>query len=293
MTHSWCWSHRRSWEEKEAAGFLEWLFFFFYSRILILDSSLKAVRFFFPFTVRFSWKGQSEKRKKSELFQLCFLFQSVHQSAPSICVRNGGEKYLRCLRIITRNNSRDGESAVLFFLDLHKDFLFPQKSLVCGGFRVYFHTKPSWPHVAPFNIIFLSRKWSDERRGGEDEHVLRVLFFLNLYQLSSLEPSRRAKHKRLQSLRDILFSPSLNTLYHNPGPTQLHSLLDIQLHPAVAGGHLSVGRHLHKHSPSLQRMDKWIRQTLTRFSPATGSTFHLLRVPAAAVMQDNPETQIK
>lgn len=91
----------------------------------------------------------------------------------------------------------------------------------------YTHTKWSPPHDARFTIIFLSRERSDERRGGEDVRVLRVLFFLNLYQLSSLKPSERLKHKRVQSLGDILFSPSLNTLYHNPRATQLHSLLDI------------------------------------------------------------------
>lgn len=69
--------------------------------------------------------------------------------------------------------------------------------------------------TALFSTVWKGEKWWEmlKSKEGEDEHVLWALCCLILYQLSSLSPSKRLNHKRIQSQGDILFSPSLNTLY--------------------------------------------------------------------------------
>lgn len=67
----------------------------------------------------------------------------------------------------------------------------------------------STPFHATENKIIgeVMREEERESKEGEDKHVLRALFCLILYQLSSLGPSEKLNHKRVQSLGDILFFP--------------------------------------------------------------------------------------
>lgn len=98
---------------------------------------------------------------------------------------------------------------------------------ICTSMCVYLHIYEL--HMIPTPcftvhcVIFRSLEGSRVMRGverkskgGEEKHVLRALFCLILYQLSSLGPSEKLNHKRAQSLGDILFSPCLNTLYYSP-----------------------------------------------------------------------------
>lgn len=64
----------------------------------------------------------------------------------------------------------------------------------------------------------MTREEEKESKEGEDRHVLRVLFCRILYRLSSLGASEKLNHKRIQSLGDILFSPTLNTVYYSLDP---------------------------------------------------------------------------
>lgn len=151
--------------------------------------------------------------------------------APSISVKKRGEEYLR---IITEKQYPRRQKRHPFNLTSMKTRYLRPNHL----HRVYIHI---YQHkVIPtsrctIQYYFPQHRWEGWEERREDERVLRALFSLSLYQLSSLKPSESVNHKRVQSLGDILFSPSLNTLYHNPRPTQLHSLLHLLLHPAVAG----------------------------------------------------------
>lgn len=110
----------------------------------------------------------------------------------------------------------------LSFLPLYIDFFSVYFSLcvtLCGYIYIFMNSTWSSPLIPEFTALF-STAWKGEKwwemlksKEGEDEHVLWALCCLILYQLSSLSPSERLNHKRIQSQGDILFSPSLNTLY--------------------------------------------------------------------------------
>lgn len=85
----------------------------------------------------------------------------------------------------------------------------------CTCTYIFINSKWSPPPLfTVHSVIFCSTEGSEvmreeerESKEGEDKHVLRALFCLILYQLSSLGPSEKLNHKRVQSLEDILFLP--------------------------------------------------------------------------------------
>ena len=113
----------------------------------------------------------------------------------------------------------------LSFLAVQQSFLSIWNSL-CVSMCVYLHIYEL--HMIPtpcftvHGVIFRSLEGSGlmrgverESKGGEDKHILRTLFCLILYQLSSLGPSEKLNHKRIQSLGDIIFSPSITIWIDN------------------------------------------------------------------------------
>lgn len=96
---------------------------------------------------------------------------------------------------------------------IHKYFL-PVRNNLWGRMCVYLHMNDPHPSFHS-SLCYFPQCGSEERKSkGENKHVL----FLILYRLSSLGPSERLNHKRVHSLGDILFPPSLNTRYHKPDP---------------------------------------------------------------------------
>lgn len=137
-------------------------------------------------------------------------------------------------------------------------------------------------------------EWWEER----EKLVLRALFCLTLYRLSSLGPSERLNHKRVQSLGDILFSPSLNTLYHIPDPYNFSSCIYNSSQPKRGAWVYLLALcviNIMNISFPLSCCSSWewkgnLRGKLTHFSPAARSAVHLPHVPSAGVTQGNSET---
>lgn len=124
-----------------------------------------------------------------------------------------------------------------FFLAIQQSFLSMWNNL-CMSMCVYLHiyelhmiTTPCFT-VQLFSAVWKGVEWWEECRGkakeGEDKHILRALFYLILYQLSSLGPSEKLNHKRTQSLGEILFSPSwihyITTQTHTISPSLAYTV---------------------------------------------------------------------
>ena len=172
----------------------------------------------------------------------------VHHSSVNICIPEQQGKIL-CLhslwiRNIGRNKTWDSDAIILwdckfpltwnlafmqFFFLLALQHFPPYKKQFGMYLHIYKLQMNPTPCFIVHCVIFHSLEGSGvmrgerkQRRGGQACPQSSHLPYI-LYQLSSLGPSERLNHKRVQSLGDILFSPSLNTLYHSPDPYNFSS----------------------------------------------------------------------
>lgn len=168
---------------------------------------------------------KSSEEKEIWAISFVFSFSTSLLKCSIDRVKKWGEECLCCLNRIKQYPRQWKRHS--FNLTRMKTFFLLKNHLKRVYIHIYKHKEiPTSRRPIQYYFPQHRREGWVERMGG-DEHVLRDLFSLSLYQLSYLKSLERVNHKRVQSLGDILFSPSLNTLYHNPGPTQLHSLLHI------------------------------------------------------------------